>query len=73
MNAEAVRARIVATLSPDANVRRAAELELKAVRLHCLLHYNAMLCYVALGYSMLCYVMPCHVMLRFAFPCRTAC
>lgn len=31
MNAEAVRARIVATLSADANVRRAAELELKQV------------------------------------------
>ncbi|KAI1449000.1 hypothetical protein ABKA04_007301 [Annulohypoxylon sp. FPYF3050] len=34
MNAEAVRARIVATLSPDANVRRAAELELKAAEGH---------------------------------------
>lgn len=36
MNAEAVRSRIVATLSPDANVRRAAELELKAVCAPCL-------------------------------------
>ncbi|OTB03929.1 hypothetical protein M426DRAFT_167601 [Hypoxylon sp. CI-4A] len=34
MNAEAVRARIVATLSPDANVRRAAELELKQAETH---------------------------------------
>ncbi|KAI1379715.1 ARM repeat-containing protein [Hypoxylon crocopeplum] len=34
MNAEAVRARVFATLSPDANVRRAAELELKAAEPH---------------------------------------
>ncbi|KAI4864835.1 ARM repeat-containing protein [Hypoxylon rubiginosum] len=34
MNAEAVRARIVATLSADANVRRAAELELKQAEGH---------------------------------------
>ncbi|KAI2605079.1 ARM repeat-containing protein [Hypoxylon fragiforme] len=34
MNAEAVRARVVATLSPDANVRRAAELELKQAESH---------------------------------------
>ncbi|KAI6088473.1 ARM repeat-containing protein [Hypoxylon rubiginosum] len=34
MNAEAVRARVVATLSPDANVRRAAELELKQAEGH---------------------------------------
>ncbi|KAI1407806.1 ARM repeat-containing protein [Hypoxylon sp. FL1857] len=34
MNAEAVRARVFATLSPDANVRRAAELELKAAEGH---------------------------------------
>ena len=31
MNAEAIRSRIVGSLSADANVRRAAELELKAV------------------------------------------
>ncbi|KAI5867654.1 ARM repeat-containing protein [Durotheca rogersii] len=34
MNAEAVRARIVATLSPDANVRRAAEIDLKQAEGH---------------------------------------
>lgn len=44
MNAEAVRARVVATLSPDANVRRAAELELKQVNIpivfpHCFLPF----------------------------------
>lgn len=31
MNAEAIRSRIVGTLSADANVRRQAELELKSV------------------------------------------
>ncbi|KAI2617124.1 ARM repeat-containing protein [Hypoxylon sp. NC1633] len=34
MNADAVRDRIVATLSPDDNVRRAAELELKQAEAH---------------------------------------
>ena len=33
MNAEAIRSRIVGTLSADANVRRQAELELKSVRI----------------------------------------
>jgi hypothetical protein len=32
MNVDAIRSRIVATLSPDTNVRRQAELELKTVR-----------------------------------------
>lgn len=31
MDVNVVRSRVVATLSPDANVRRAAELELKQV------------------------------------------
>ncbi|KAI0017885.1 importin-beta domain-containing protein [Xylariomycetidae sp. FL0641] len=34
MNAEAIRSRVVGTLSPDANVRRAAELELKQAEHH---------------------------------------
>ncbi|KAI0600738.1 importin-beta domain-containing protein [Biscogniauxia sp. FL1348] len=34
MNAEAIRSRVVGTLSPDANVRRAAELELKQAEGH---------------------------------------
>ncbi|ETS77667.1 hypothetical protein PFICI_09729 [Pestalotiopsis fici W106-1] len=34
MNAEAIRSRIVATLSPETNVRRAAELELKQAESH---------------------------------------
>ncbi|KAI0012052.1 importin-beta domain-containing protein, partial [Xylariaceae sp. FL0662B] len=34
MNAEAIRSRVVATLSPDANVRRAGELELKQAEGH---------------------------------------
>lgn len=33
MDANVVRSRVLATLSPDANVRRAAEIELKQVRL----------------------------------------
>ena len=35
MNVDAIRSRVCATLSPDVNVRRAAELELKSVRLLC--------------------------------------
>ncbi|KAF7520633.1 hypothetical protein G7054_g12705 [Neopestalotiopsis clavispora] len=34
MNAEAIRSRVVATLSPDTNVRRGAELELKQAESH---------------------------------------
>ncbi|CAJ2503522.1 Uu.00g109160.m01.CDS01 [Anthostomella pinea] len=34
MNAEAIRSRVVATLSPDTNVRRSAELELKQAEGH---------------------------------------
>ncbi|KAI1328186.1 importin-beta domain-containing protein [Xylariaceae sp. FL0255] len=34
MNADVVRSRVLATLSPDANVRRAAELELKQAESH---------------------------------------
>ena len=50
MNAEAIRARVFATLSPDANVRRAAEIELKAVcllssSLFAFLQCHAMLCH----------------------------
>lgn len=69
MNAEAVRARVVATLSPDANVRRAAELELKQVTstftsislfafLYCNVMHGAACCVV------LCYAMRCDAMRR---------
>ncbi|ORY60630.1 importin-beta domain-containing protein [Pseudomassariella vexata] len=34
MNVDAIRSRVVATLSPDANVRRAAEIELKTAESH---------------------------------------
>ena len=65
MNAEAVRARVVATLSADANVRRAAELELKQVSLPCsLFAFHNFVPFCALPYP----TVPCITPFRCA-PC----